>query len=339
VTQGGIGRRSFVLGASALLAAPIVPFAQPQPKAWRIGFLSNGTLAASRGLVEAFFRGMNELGYTEGRNFVLEARFAEGKMDRLPALAAELLAQKVDIVYAPSGVAAAAVKKSGATVPIVFAFAPDPVGQGFGASLSHPGGTMTGLTSTHTELSAKRLQILKEAFPEIRRIAILYFLAPSPSGVAEQLAETERAGKILELGVAREQSPGPDDFPRAFESIRKQRPDALIVIENPVFYTHRIRLSELAATLRIPAIYNVSDYVKAGGLMSYGASYPDLSRRAASYVVKILKGQPPGILPIERPAKFELAINLNTARAIGVQIPPAVLLRADEPSVSSSEKG
>jgi len=325
-----IARRKIVLAAGALLAAPMASFAQRQSRVWRIGFLTNGTVNSTKGQLDAFVRGLNELGYFEGRNIIFESRFAEGKLDRLPALVAEMLAQKIDVIYAPSGIAAQAAKKSGTKIPIVFAFAPDPIGQGFGKSLSRPGGSMTGLTSTHTELSAKRVQLLKEAFPTTRRIAVLYFLAPSGAGVAEQLAETERAAKILGVEIVTEESPQMEDFERAFASIRKQRPDALIVIENPIFFTNRMRLTELAASLRIPAIYNVSEYVHAGGLMSYGASYADLSRRAASYVDKILNGRAPGDLPIERPTKFELVINMKTARAIGITIPQSVLLRADQ---------
>jgi len=325
-----ISRRTLVLAAAALLAAPLTPFAQKQSRVWRIGFLSNGTPSSAKFQLDAFLRGLNELGYVEGRNVVIESRWAEGKLDRLPALAAEVLAQNIDLLFAPSGVAAQIAKKSGTMIPIVFAFAPDPVGQGFGASLSRPGGTMTGLTSTHTELSAKRIELLKEAFPATRRIAVLYFLAPSAAGVAEQLAETERAAKVLGVALMTEESPRLEDFERAFADIQKQRPDALIVIENPMFFTNRVRLTQMAATLRIPAIYNVSEYVHAGGLMSYGASYADLARRAAAYAVKILNGAVPGDLPIEQPTKFELVINMKTAKTLGITVPQSLLVRADE---------
>ncbi len=325
-----IPRRRVVLSIAAYLAGPVASVAQTQPRIWRIGFLTNGTAASTQGQVDAFLGGLGEFGWVSGRNFVLESRFAEGKLDRLPELVAELLALRIDLFYAPSGVAAQAARKSGTTIPIVFAFAPDPVGEGFGASLRRPGGSMTGLTSTHTELSAKRIELLKEAFPATRRIAVLYFLAPSAAGVAEQLAETERAAKLLGIALTTEESPRVEDFERAFARIQGQRPDALVVIENPIFYTNRRRLTELAASLRVPAIYNVSDYVQAGGLMSYGASYADLSRRAAAYAVKILNGAAPGDLPIERPTKFELVINLQTARALGLTLPQSVLLRADE---------
>ena len=323
-------RRKVLLAAAALVAVPLSSFAQKQPKVWRIGFLTNGTVTSSQGQLDAFVRGLRELGYADGKNFILEPRYAEGKLDRLPALVAELLAQKIDLLFAPSGIAAQAAKKSGTTIPIVFALAPDPVGQGFGQSLARPGGNMTGMTSTHTELSAKRMELLKEAFPAIKRIAVLYFLTQSPAGVAEQLAETERAAKVLGVALVTEESPSVEDFERAFASIRTRRPDALVVIENPVFFTNRVRLTDLAAELRIPAIYNVSEYVHAGGLMSYGASYADLCRRAATYAVKILNGALPGDLPIERPTKFELVINLKTAKAIGLAIPRSVLLRADD---------
>jgi len=325
-----IPRRRLVLAAAALLAAPLTPFAQKQSRVWRIGFLSNGTPSSAKFQLDAFLRGLNELGYVEGRNVVIESRWAEGNLDRLPALAAEVLAQNIDLLFAPSGVAAQTAKKSRTMIPIVFAFAPDPVGQGFGASLSHPGGTMTGLTSTHTELSAKRIELLKEAFPATRRIAVLYFLAPSAAGVAEQLAETERAAKVLGVALVTEESPRLEDFERAFADIQKQRPDALIVIENPMFFTNRVRLTQMAATLRIPAIYNVSEYVHAGGLMSYGASYADLARRAAAYAVKILNGAAPGDLPIEQPTKFELVINMKMANALGITVPQSLLVRADE---------
>jgi putative ABC transport system substrate-binding protein len=322
-------RRSVMLAGLGVLAVPRAGRAQQVTKVWRIGSLANGTAESGRSLRDAFVQGMRELGLVEGRHFVIEHRYAEGKLDRLPALVADLLAAKVDLVYAPSGIAALAAKKSGTTLPIVFALAPDPVGQGFAQSLAHPGGNMTGLTSTHTELSAKRLELLREAFPSTRRVAVLYYRAGAPAGVTEQLAETEKAAKLLGLAVFAEESPGVDDFARAFAAIRAQHPDALVVIENPVFYNNRGRLIEHAAALRVPAIYNVVEYVQSGGLMCFGASYADLVRRAATYVARIMKGAAPGELPIERPIKLDLAFNLATARAQGLTIPPAVLARAD----------
>jgi putative ABC transport system substrate-binding protein len=319
-----------MLGAGvAWLAAPFATAQQPS-KPWRIGYVSNGSVGTAGDQLDAFVLGLREQGWIEGRHFVLESRWAEGKLDRLPALVADLLAQGPDLVYAPSGIAAQATKDSGTSLPIVFAFAPDPIGQGFGVSLARPGRNMTGLTSTHTELSAKRIEILREAFPGIARLGVLYFRALAAAQVLQQVDETERAAKVFGISVFAEESPGPDDFERAFASIRRQKADGLIVVENPMFYTNRVRLCELAATLRIPAMYNVSEWARAGGLMSYGASYLDLSRRAAAYAVKILNGAPPGELPIERPTKLELVVNAKTARAMGLAIPPALLLRAAE---------
>lgn len=322
-------RRSIVVAGGALFAMPLAALAQGPAKPWKIGFLTNGTVASAKPQIDAFVAGMKEQGYVEGRDFLVESRWAEGKLDRVPVLAGELAALKPHVIFAPSGVAAGALRKSGTAVPIVFAFVPDPVGQGFAASLARPGGTMSGLTSTHTELSAKRIELLKEVLPALRRVAVLYFRAPSAAGVEEQLAETERAAKLLGVSVLPEQSAQPEDFERAFIAMHKQRPDALIVIENPMFFTNRWRLAELAQKLGIPAVYNVSEYVHAGGLMSYGASYSDLARRAASYAVRILNGRPPGELPVERPTRFELALNMKTAKAIGLAIPQSVLMRAD----------
>lgn len=316
------------LGKGFLFAA-LPAYSQQPGKVWRIGFLTIGTVASSQGQLDAFVHGLSDLGYVSGKNVILVPRFAEGNLDRLPALAGELLGQKIDVLFAPSGVAAQSAKNSGTRTPIVFALAPDPVGQGFGKSLSHPGGNMTGLKSTHGELSAKRIELLKEAFPATKRIAVLYFLASSAAGVAEQLEETNRAAKILGVTLVTEESPRVEDFPRAFASIQKQRPDGLIVIENPMFFTNRGRLTELAVASRIPAIYNVSEYVDSSGLMSYGASYTDLTKRAATHVVKILKGTKPGDLPIERPTKFELVINMKTVKAMGLTIPQSVRFRAD----------
>ena len=322
-------RRAVLALGTGALAAPFAAFGQQRSGMRRIGVLLGGTVESSRGQLDASVRGLNELGYAEGKNVIIETRFAEGKLERAPALVTGLLEQKVEVLFAPSGVFAHAAQKTGTTLPIVFALAPDPVGQGFGRSLSHPGGNMTGTSSTHGELSAKRLELLKEAFPRTKRVAVLYFAAPSAAGVPKQLAETQRAAKELGITLVPEESSRPEDFARAFASMQKQRPDALVVIENPMFFTNRVRLAELAAGLRRPAIYNVAEYVEAGGLMSYGASYTDLIRRAAAHVVKILNGAKPGDLPIEQPVKFELVVNLKTATAMGLNFNKFFLARAD----------
>lgn len=325
-----IRRRALLLAALAIASTQRRVLAQAPNRVWRIGYLTMGTVESNRPQVEAAILGLAEHGLVVGRTVVLETRYAEGKQDRLPALVADLLAQNLDLVFAPSAIAAQAVKDSGTALPIVFSNAPDPVGQGFAASLARPGGTMTGLTSTHTELSAKRMQLLKEAFPSLRRVAILYFLAKSGAQVREQVAQTEEAAASLGMTTFAEESPGPDDFERAFAAIARKRPDALVVIENPVFFTHRARLTALAASLRVPAIYNVSEYARAGGLISYGASYDDLIRRACGHIAKILRGAPPGSLPIERPMKLELVVNARTAQAMGLALPFPLLMRADE---------
>ncbi|OGT80502.1 MAG: hypothetical protein A3H91_12340 [Gammaproteobacteria bacterium RIFCSPLOWO2_02_FULL_61_13] len=319
-------RLLMAIGAGAL-TTPFGAFAQQTIR--RIGVLHGGTEASNREMQNAMLRRMNELGYTEGKNLLIETRWADGNIERLPALAMELLARKPDVLLAPSGIAAQAAQKSGTKIPIVFALAPDPVGQGFGKSLAHPGGNMTGLTSTHAELSAKRVELIKEALPKTQRIAVLYFLAQAAAGVQQQLAETARAAKKLGIALATEECSRPEDFGRAFANLRKQRPDALIVIENPMFFANRARLAELSAEARLPSIYNVAEYVQSGGLMSYGANYVDLIRRAATHVVKILNGAKPGELPIEQPTQFELVINMKTAKALGLVIPQSVLLRAE----------
>ncbi|MFM9968111.1 MAG: ABC transporter substrate-binding protein [Burkholderiales bacterium] len=324
-----MNRRDALASLVALGAAPFAIGAAPQSTIRRIGILHGGTPVSNREMQDVFVRRMNELGYTEGKNLVIEARWAEGRLERLPVLVAELLDKKVELIFAPSGVAAQAAQKSGTRTPIVFALAPDPVGQGFGRSLAHPGGTMTGLTSTHGELSAKRVELLKETVPRAQRIAVLYFLATSAAGVRQQLEETARAAKILGVTLVTEESPNPEDFKRAFAALQKQRPDALIVIENPMFVANRATLAELAASSRLPSIYNQSEYVQAGGLMSYGATYVDLVGRAATHVVKILNGANPGDLPIEQPTRYELAINMKTAKALKLTIPPSVMLRAE----------
>ena len=318
------------MAGAACLAAPFASFAQPAHRVWRIGYLLNASPDTSRPQLTALRRGLAENGLVEGKNVVVEARYAEGKLDRLPSLVADLLERKIDLMFAPSGIAAQATKKSGTTIPIVFALAPDPVGQGFAASFARPGGNMTGLTSTHTEISAKRIELLKESYPATRHVGVLYFLAPSAAGVPEQLAETARAANVLDIALSTEQAPALEDFQRAFGALKERRVDALVVIENPMFYANRARLTEIAATLRVPAVYNVSEYVHAGGLISYGASYQDLIRRACVHVARILNGAAPGDLPIERPTKFELVVNAKAARAAGVPLPASLLARADE---------
>lgn len=325
--QAGAGamRRLVALGAAMFVA--FAADAQPPPKVVRIGYLTPATEAAASHQVAAFARGMAEHGYTVGRNLALDARYADGDFARLPALAKELEARKVDVLFAPSALAAGAARRAGFARPIVFALAPDPVGEGLAASLARPGGQLTGLTSQSPELGAKRVELLRDALPKAARLAVLY--ASTMPGAAE-LPEVQRAAKAFGMDVLPVDVARPADFDAAFAQAVAWRADALIVVENPIFYTQRKALVDLAERHRLPAIYRAREYAQAGGLMSYGADYADLCRRAAVYVDRILKGAQPGDLPIEQPVKFDFVINQKAARTLGIAIGQSLLLRADE---------
>jgi ABC-type uncharacterized transport system substrate-binding protein len=327
-----VNRRAF-LGtlASSLLAAPLAAGAQQAAKVARIGFLSPN-LAASPHRPEAFRQGLRDLGYVEGRNLVIEYRDAEGKVERLPALAAELVALKVDvIVTGGSTIAALAAKQATRTLPIVFAAAGDPVTSGLVTSLARPGGNVTGLSSLFPELVGKRLELLTQAVPGVSRVAVLRL----PGALGERTAKdmltgTEVAARALGVGLQVVEARGSDDFDRAFSDMTRARAGALTVLPSNMFLREHRRLVDLAAKNRLPAVYPSREFVDAGGLMSYGANFADLFRRAATYVDKILKGAKPADLPVEQPTKFELVINLKTAKALGLTIPPSLLQRADE---------
>jgi putative ABC transport system substrate-binding protein len=323
-------RRKF-LGtlAGGLLAAPLAAEAQQAAKVARIGWLAN--TAALPHLREAFLQGLRDLGYVEGRNVVIEYRNAEGKSDRLPALAAELVALKVDVIVAPPTVAALAAKHATKTIPIVFAGAADPVTDGLVTSLARPGGNVTGLSSLTPELVGKRLEQLTQAVPGVTRVAALW----QPGGAGERtdrdtLKGADVAARALGVRLQVVDARGPEDFDRAFSDMTRARAGALTVLGSAMFNSERRRLVNLAAKHRLPAVYQWREFVDTGGLMSYGANLADLNRRAAVYVDKILKGAKPGDLPVEQPTKFELAINLKTAKALGLTIPQSVLGRADE---------
>lgn len=318
-------RRAFLLGSLAL-AAPVR--GQAPAKLPRVGVLQNGTVATGGHLSDAFVRGLSELGYVDGRNIVLEVRYAEGRFERLPVLAQELVDLGLDALFAPSALASNAARKTGTATPIVFALAPDPVGEGFVASLAHPARNMTGLTTQSPELGAKRVEFLTEVLPRMSRLAILY-AEPFP-GVSAELAEAERAARALGKEVLRVEAKAPDQFDAAFADMGKWRADAMLVIENPMFFTHRTAIVALAAKHRLPAIYRAKEYAIAGGLMSYGSDYVDLCRRAASYVARILRGAKPGDLPVEQPVKFELVVNGRAAKALGLTLPRQLLVRADQ---------
>ena len=304
-----------------------VATAQQAKKVPRIGYLGAVSPSANAVRIEAFRQGLRELGYVEGKNIVIEWRFAEGKLDRLPALAAELVRLKVDVIITGGSGATRPVHEATNTIPIVMTQDPDPVDNGFVASLARPGGNITGLSTLVPEISGKRLELLKEIVPKLSRVAVLG--DSNEPGNAQALKEVELAagafGVQLHLEVR-----GAKDIEPAFRAATKGRADALLVLQSPVFVNERTQLADLAVKSRLPAIYWRSDFVEAGGLMSYGVSLPDLDRRVATYVDKILKGTKPADLPVEQPKKFEFIINLKAAKQIGLTIPPNVLARADK---------
>src|SRR5438093_1518986 len=302
--------------------------AQQAKKVWRIGFLAATSPSVEAVRIEAFRQGLHELGYVEGENIVIEWRWAEGKFDRLPELAAELVRLNVEVIVTGGSTSSGAAKKVTTTVPIVMAQVNDPVGNGFVASLARPGGNMTGLSTLYPEISGKRLELLKEIVPKLSRVAI--FGDSTNPGNAQSLRETELAAAAFGVQLQYLDVPGPKDIETAFRAASKGRADAVLVLGGPVVQSHRTQIVDLAAKSRLPATYNVPEFVEDGGLMSYGVSVNDLYRRAATYVDKILKGAKPADLPVEQPTKFEFIINLKAAKQIGVTIPPNVLARADK---------
>ena len=270
---------------------------------------------------------MRELGYVEGKNIVIEWRWAEGKFDRLPDLAAELARLDVDVIVAGGSTSTGAAKKATTTIPIVMAQTNDPVGSGMIASLAHPGGNMTGLSTLVPELSGKRLELLKEVLPKLSRVTV--FGDSTAPGNAQSLKETEPAAKALKISLQYFDVLAPKSIESAFREASKERASAVLVFVAPVLISRRKEIAELAVKYRLPAMYGQPEYVESGGLMSYGVSVVDLYRRAAVYVDKILKGAKPADLPVEQPTKFELVINLKAAKQIGLTIPPNVLARAD----------
>jgi putative tryptophan/tyrosine transport system substrate-binding protein len=317
--------------AWSLLAAPVFVEAQQAAGVPRIGYLAPG-LAANPSIHEAFRQGLRDLGYVEGRNVVIEYRDAEGKDDRLPALAAELVALKVNVIVTNGGtLAALAAERATKTLPIVFVSAGDPVSSGLVTSLARPGGNVTGLSLLFPELVGKCLENLKEAVSGVSRIAVL----EQPGAVPERtrndvVKNAEVAARALGVGLQIVGARGPADIDRAFSKMLKARANGLAVLSTPMFSSERRRLVDLAAKNRLPTVYSFRLYVEAGGLMSYGPNVPDMSRRAATFVDRILKGAKPADLPVEQPTKFELVINLKTAKALGLTIPPSLLLRADQ---------
>ncbi len=319
-----------VVLALGLLAALLTADAQPAAKVFRIGLLGGSSptsLEASR-IWEGFFQGLRELGYVEGQNFLIEGRFYGERTERLPALAAELVRLKVDVIVTQGPPAPEAAQRATSTIPIVMAIHQDPVGSGLVASLTRPGRNVTGLSLLSPELAGKRLQLLKEAVPGLSRVAVLS--NPTHPTVALDLGEAEVAARSLKVQLQLLEARAPSDFASAFSAMTKARAGGLFVLGNLMFFVHRTRLVELAAQSRLPAIYGAKDFAEAGGLMAYGPNIRESYRRAATYVDKILKGAKPADLPIERPTKFELVINAKTAKALDLTIPQSLLLQADQ---------
>jgi len=325
-----ITRRELMKGAAATVAAPLAVEAQQAAKIARIGYLLLN-LAGGPDLHEAFRQGLRDLGYVEGRNLVIEYRDAEGKPERLPALAAELVALKVDVIVAPGTLTALAAKRATSSIPIVFPVAADPVKDGLVTSFARPGANVTGLSAFAPELVGKRVEQLKHAVPGLSVVAVLW--QPGVAGEPtekEMLKGAEVAGQALGVRLQFVEARGPDEFDRAFSDMTKARAGALTVLGSAVLFNERRRLVDLAAKHRLPTMFPWRQGVDAGGLMSYGPHGPDLFRRAATYVDKILKGARPADLPVEQPTKFDLFVNATTAKALGMTLPPLLLARANE---------
>jgi putative ABC transport system substrate-binding protein len=300
--------------------------AQQPGKVPLIGYLSNAGHGSPT--AEAFRQGLRELGYVEGQNIAIEYRSSEGNIDRLPALAAELVGLKVDIIFA-GGATGRAAKKATSAIPIIFVGTPDPVATGLVASLARPGGNVTGFSIGAPGLYGKRLEIIKETIPKLTRVGLLWNPA-SAAGGGVALEELRGVGQELGVQIQSLEVRNAKDIDRAFEAAIKAQVGALVAAHHPPMFTNQKRIVELAAKHRLPAIYADTDWIQPGGLMSYGPSIPDLFRRSADYVDKILKGRPPSDLPVQQPMKYELMINLKTADALSLKIPPIVLMRAEK---------
>jgi ABC-type uncharacterized transport system substrate-binding protein len=320
-------RRDFITGfAGSTVAWPLAARAQQPAKLPTIGYLGSGTPATQTSWVAAFVQRLGEIGWTEGRNVKIEVRWAEGRSERFAEIAAEFVRLKVDVIVT-SGGAVPAAKQATSIIPIVFSVANDPVGSGYVTSLVRPGGNITGLSLQSTDLIGKRLELLREVLPALRRLAIM-----GPSGnrsVVLEMGEVQATARTLGIEVTTVEIGRAEDITPAFEAL-KGKTEALYLVSSPLVTTNRIRINTLALGARLPTMYGYRDSVEVGGLMSYGPDFPDLWRRAADYVDKVLRGANPGDIPVEQPTRFALVLNLTTAKVLGIEIPPTVLARADE---------
>jgi putative ABC transport system substrate-binding protein len=319
-----IRRREFIGGATAW---PLAARARQPAKLPIIGFFSLGSAAAMNNWVSAFVQGLRECGWIEGRTVAIEYRWAEGRTERLAEIAAEFVRLKVDVIVTHSAAPVAAAKRATSVIPIVFAVAADPLGTGLVESLALPGGNVTGFSVQTTDLAAKRLELMRELVPSFRRVAILAN-AGNPAADPET-REVQRAARTLGLEATISEIQRAEDIPPAIEAL-KGHADVLYVAGDPLLTASRLRISILALAARLATVFGVPEFISVGGLMAYGPNFPDMFRRAANYVDKILRGAKPGELPVEQPTKFELVLNLTTARALGIEVPSKILALADE---------
>jgi|SRR5579872_1901853 len=326
-------RRDLIVALAGAALSSIATRAQQPKKIARVGFLATGSLDSpeQRKILNAFYQGLREHGYLDGQNVLVEVRVAESKIERFPALARELVSLNLDVIVAANSVAGRAVQEESRTIPIVVPVMGDPVGDGLVISLARPGGNITGLTFLGPQLVPKRLALLKEALPNVSRVAAIWH--PGAYGertMTDMMKETEAAAQSLGLQLQLFSVSGPDELDHAFSTIANERSDSIMLFPSPMLFTERKRIVDLAAKIRLPLISMGKELVELGGLMSYGADVTDSFRLGGNYVDKILKGAKPADLPVEQPTKFEMAINLRTAKALGVEISASVIARADE---------
>jgi putative ABC transport system substrate-binding protein len=323
-----VARREVLGGALGLLAAPRAARAQAPGKLSRVGFLAPASESAARQLLDSFRRGLRDAGFTEGEALHFVYRWSENRDERFPALAAELVSQKVDVIVAVTVPAIRAVQQATSTIPVVMVLSSDPVRMGLVASLAHPGGNTTGMASLNQEVAVKRLEILKEIVPPLGRVAVLW--NPVNPAMQTEWEHLSAAARVLRVTLRSQEVRTPGDLDPAFSIIASERPDGLVVVGDPLTFILRARIVEFAAAHRLPAVYGTREFAQVGGLVSYGNDLADLFQRAGGYVARLLRGARPADLPVEQPAKFELVVNLRTARTLALSLPPSILARADE---------